>query len=775
MKHGRSILQVLGIYAAASWVVLQIVDVLKQNMGLPEWIFPFALVLLLIGLPIILTTMLVQRKILATPGAEASEPGGAASEPAPSADNVVVRRLFSWRNAIMGGVLAFSLLFGFAGLAVLLKERVLSPDEAIAESAVPAIAVLPFTVRGEGLDLWREGMVDLMSTNLDGAAGLRTIAGRTVLARWNEEEADDRGSDLETALGVANATGASYALIGSAVSSGSGMRLTAELYDVSTGESLGDVQVEGPADSVFTLVDRLSVATVRELAATESTESVAIDLAGVTTSSVGALKAYLEGMSFFRRSDFESAVESFSRAIDADSTFALAYLRLGDCYGWMEGTWSGLQAEAHEKAALYKEQLPRRERIILEADLSVTADDVVGLHELREYVQVHPDDADAWFMLGELYLHRGHNFPVTRDEMERVFTRAVELDPTFGPYHSHLVDLSMWTTPDSAYVADLMAAAQQASGGSAGRELLLDLAFGDEVNKSRAVARLDSVPPSQITDLLISLRHPRYWDSLEPAMRAYYRRAEEAGISGVSPDRVRFASSYYGVTGATQAGQTAKALEFMDQFSESGDRQACFLTHMHHEGLPVPAAELERRLEAGPADDFRTFGLGCLAILAIDQNRPDDLAALTSAIGDRRQQATADGESEEEEYLSDLLEFTEGYRLWRAGDPEGALPLLEENFRSVGGPLGRLWIGQIYMELGQPAEAVTWLNTLWGDDYITTAYLELARAYETLGEPEQAIAAYAEFIEAWAHADPELQPRVEAARARLEGIVRERG
>ena len=31
MKHGRSILQVLGLYAAASWVVLQIVDVLKQN------------------------------------------------------------------------------------------------------------------------------------------------------------------------------------------------------------------------------------------------------------------------------------------------------------------------------------------------------------------------------------------------------------------------------------------------------------------------------------------------------------------------------------------------------------------------------------------------------------------------------------------------------------------------------------------------------------------------------------------------------------------------
>ena len=775
MKHGRSILQVLGIYGAASWVVLQIVDVLKQNMGLPDWVFPFSLVLLLIGLPIILTTLLVQRKMLVTPGSEVSEGGGSASQPAAPADKAVVRRLFSWRNAVMGGVLAFSLLFGFAGLAVLLREKVLSPDEAIAESAVPAIAVLPFTVRGEGLDLWREGMVDLMSTNLDGAAGLRTIAGRTVLARWHEADADGSGGDLETALGVARATGATYALIGSAVSGGSGMRLTAELYDASTGESLGDVQVEGPADSVFTLVDRLSVATVRELAATESTESVAIDLAGVTTSSVEALKAYLEGMSHFRRSDFETAVESFSRAIDADSTFALAYLRLGNCYGWMEGTWSGLQAEANAKAEQYKEQLPRRERIILEADLSVTADDVVGLDDLREYVQIHPDDADAWFMLGELYVHRGHNFPVTRDEMERVFARAVELDPSFGPYHSHLVDISMWTVPDSAYIADLLAAAELASGGSTDRTLLLDLAFGDETNKGRAIARLDSVPMADMTDLLVALRHPRYWDALEPAMRAYFRRADEAGISGVSADRVRSASSFYAVTGAAQAGQAAKAVEFMDYFSEFGGWQSCMLMQMVHVGLPVPADQLEQRLGAGPGDDFDTFGLGCLAILAIDQNRPGDLDALTIAIADRRQQAIDAGASEEEQYLADLLEFMEGYRLWRAGDPEGALPLLEDNFRSVGGPMGRLWIGQIYMELGQPEEAVTWLNTMWGNQYTTVAYLELARAYEALGEPERAVAAYAEFVEAWADADPELQPRVEAARTRMEEIVRERG
>jgi hypothetical protein len=33
--------------------VLQVVDVLAQNAGLPSWVFSFALVLLIIGLPIV--------------------------------------------------------------------------------------------------------------------------------------------------------------------------------------------------------------------------------------------------------------------------------------------------------------------------------------------------------------------------------------------------------------------------------------------------------------------------------------------------------------------------------------------------------------------------------------------------------------------------------------------------------------------------------------------------------------------------------------------------
>ncbi|MEK6253674.1 MAG: hypothetical protein N2B05_03155, partial [Gemmatimonadales bacterium] len=58
--HRRSLWQVLGLYAAGSWIVLQVVDQLVQSAGLPDWVPSLALVLLLIGFPMVLATAFVQ-------------------------------------------------------------------------------------------------------------------------------------------------------------------------------------------------------------------------------------------------------------------------------------------------------------------------------------------------------------------------------------------------------------------------------------------------------------------------------------------------------------------------------------------------------------------------------------------------------------------------------------------------------------------------------------------------------------------------------------------
>ena len=58
--HRRSLWQVLGIYLAGSWIAMQVVETLTNNAGLPDWVPPFAVVLLVIGFPVVMATAFVQ-------------------------------------------------------------------------------------------------------------------------------------------------------------------------------------------------------------------------------------------------------------------------------------------------------------------------------------------------------------------------------------------------------------------------------------------------------------------------------------------------------------------------------------------------------------------------------------------------------------------------------------------------------------------------------------------------------------------------------------------
>jgi hypothetical protein len=108
---------VIVFYLGASFAVLEAVDLISDKIGLPGWVFPGALVLLLLGLPIIVATALVQgfsRPAEAESTAKPARSGAeveATVEPTAAADVAVAAKgWLTWRKAIFGGVLAFALL-----------------------------------------------------------------------------------------------------------------------------------------------------------------------------------------------------------------------------------------------------------------------------------------------------------------------------------------------------------------------------------------------------------------------------------------------------------------------------------------------------------------------------------------------------------------------------------------------------------------------------------------------------------------------------------------
>jgi TolB-like protein len=495
------LLRVLVIYAGASWAVLEATDFFVNKFGLPEWFFAATLVLLLVGLVNVVFTGWVQMR----PAAQTRDVSG----PNPwDIDIVDLKQSVSrgqlptptWGRAILGGVVAFSLLFGFAGVYVLLTQRSSeSPAALVSTEEGVAIAVLPFRVVGPDAELWREGMVDLLYNNLDGVVGLRVASPRSVLSRWRSDFGEDEGaSDPAQAAQVARSVGATYAVLGNMIGSASGVRITAEVHDLRDG-AVQRAQVEGSPDSVLALVDLLCMEILGTGVLEESQDLPQLQISDITTSSLPALKAYLVGVQNYRRSRFRESIPHFQRAVDEDSLFALALHRISEAYGWVT-PFSDLTSEYAQRALALSDRLPEREAQIVRAEVALENFRLEGIEIMEELSARYPEDAEIWQQLGEVYFHNGDQALLPRDRARSAFERAMELDPGFGPAYIHNVDFAL-IQRDSARAAELIARHREidpASPHAEGLRLTYALAFGDtsvqaEARRSLAVADADAL------------------------------------------------------------------------------------------------------------------------------------------------------------------------------------------------------------------------------------------------------------------------------------------
>jgi hypothetical protein len=165
LKRAR-VVQVLIVYLGASWAVLQIIETVTGLLTLPDWVGPVALLLLFVGLIVVLATSWVQSLPQTTAAEKAGEvPTDWEVAPADVIASLKAGKLphLTCGRAILGGVVAMSLLFGASGIFVLINgpTSLLGPQEAGAAASTSGIAVLPFHVTGPDLDVYREGMVDL--------------------------------------------------------------------------------------------------------------------------------------------------------------------------------------------------------------------------------------------------------------------------------------------------------------------------------------------------------------------------------------------------------------------------------------------------------------------------------------------------------------------------------------------------------------------------------------------------------------------------------------
>ena len=211
-------------------------------------------------------------------------------------------------------------------LLMVLVDWWLVRERAPATGSPDLVAVFPFSFSGAGESRYlASGMVDLLSSSLDGAGRLRSVPPRVYLARMVKGGA---ALDPERGSALARQLGAGLYVMGEIVATGNRVLLAGAMYSGSRTEPIARSSVEGEIQDFFDLADRFAADLIASRYGTPRDRLSR--LAATTTHSLPAFKAYLEGERAYREGHEAQAIEAFQRALTIDSTFALAYYRLSD-------------------------------------------------------------------------------------------------------------------------------------------------------------------------------------------------------------------------------------------------------------------------------------------------------------------------------------------------------------------------------------------------------------------------------------------------------------
>jgi serine/threonine-protein kinase len=428
--HRRSIWQVMSVYAVGGWFAFEIVQSLTEGLGLPDWFPGLAFVLLIIGFPMVLATAIVQEGI-ASPEPPAPRERAPVEGPREE-DGGSLDRLFSWRNAVGGGVLAFA-LWGViaAGWLIFRPDSVTPPAsrDVHADDGRTTIAVLPFTsVRSdEDSESFRVGIHDALLTQLVKVGELRVTSRTSVL---EYERTIKNITEIGEELGV------DAIVQGGVQRAGDTVSVNVQLIDPASDEHLW----------AETYTRRLSTANliglqgeiVREVARTlravlSPTEELRI--AEVPTESIEAYDYYLRGRANeASQGDNAALLEAeimYERATELDPEFALAHVRLGIVHNalyWyaQDRTEARLRRSqaSIERAFELKPDLPEGHLALARYYYQGRRDYERALAELDLAEQGQVNESELFTVRGAIERRLGR-----LEEAVRSFRRAFEMDP----------------------------------------------------------------------------------------------------------------------------------------------------------------------------------------------------------------------------------------------------------------------------------------------------------------------------------------------------------
>jgi len=328
-----------------------------------------------------------------------------------------------------------------------------------ADAAPATLAVAPFVVEGDSsAGYLSAGMVSLLSEQLNRGSELRALDARTVLEATQQLKPE---SDAATVRRQLERLRPRFVVTGLVSARHDSLVITVSLFDsVQAQRPTARAFASGAAVDVTRLVSELAA----QLLLTQPSRGVRLEPGtphGVLTSSLPALKHYLDGEQAYAGGHFREAVEHYRASVAEDSAFALAYLWLSRA-----ANWTGDQATmawANSQALHRIERLSPLNQFRVRAWSAHQAGRVREAERLSQLILANEESAiDAWQVLGELRYHWGPLLGWTRTQARDAFQHALALSRNDAGSAVHLARIA--AADDRLAQLDSMVAAASAAG-----------------------------------------------------------------------------------------------------------------------------------------------------------------------------------------------------------------------------------------------------------------------------------------------------------------------
>jgi tetratricopeptide (TPR) repeat protein len=772
--HRRSIWQVLGIYLGASWIALQVVEIMTQSVGLPDWVQPFAIVLLVIGFPIVLGTAFVQEGMgsraddsaqrEAAPELSGEPASGAVEVPEvraePMAEAVPERgthhRLFTWRNALLGGVAAFAFLgVATAGYMAMRTAGIGPAATLVAKGAIDERAVVILADFGSTDSLLARAATEAFRVDLSQSDAVRLAEPSFVAQALRRMERPANGVlGAELAREIAQREGVGAVIAGEINPAGTGFVLTGQVLDPAEGTVLVSHR-ETAADSsqILPAIDNLSKKLRERIG--ESYASINADepLERATTANLEALRLYSQAVEAAdARADLPRAVALLEEALALDTAFAMAWRKLGVVL--MNRQQQRTRAlEALEKAYEHRDRLTKRERYFASASWfqQGTREPEKAIPAYENLLEMDPEDDWALNNLGVAY-----NQLRDLDRAAEHYRRAAEAD----------------SASSSLPLSNLTGA-------------LVGQGKHEEAEETIAVHRRlypDDAAVYRNAAVLASVRGEydaarEGWEDLRARETGnlFWRSATSDGLAVVAATQGRLeeAEGHWADAAAAneQRGLAAEVLDaalasvWYDLLVRGDESQA--------------AVRLRDALESNPLAEMPPLDRPYtqLAILAAISGRPDRAREILSEYEQEVPELIRDKSTSYRRALGSIAaaeaRYEEAVAEFHRSDfgpcVHCALPGLADVYDRAGERDSAIVVRERYLAVS------AFGRTFWDDTVLGPALERLGQLYDEAGDRKKAAEYYATFVELWRDADPELQPRVEAAQRRIDEIFAETG